>query len=148
MRLRAMRDGLLLVYFGYTLCPDVCPTTMSDVGTALGSLGAEERRRVRVAMVTVDPERDTGPVLTHYVRAFFRDGHALRTADQVLLRRVARAFGADYGVARRPDGTVDVMHTAFVYAVDDQGRLRMQWAFGTPADALHRDIRSLLAAAS
>lgn len=144
VRLRAPSRGLLLVYFGYTLCPDVCPTTMSDVRVGLGRLTKAEHRRVRVAMITVDPRRDTPAVLTHYVHAFFPRGFALRTTDRRRLAAVARDFGAAYRVTREKDGTVDVMHTAFVYAVDARGRVRLQWAFGTPAASYRKDIRRLL----
>lgn len=144
---RATEDGLLLVYFGYTQCPDVCPTTMGDVRTALDELDPHQRRRVQVAMVTVDPDRDTDAVLTRYVRAFFRGGHALRTADATLLARAARAFGAGYDVTKEKDGTVEVAHTAHTYAVDDEGRLRVQWAFGTPPADYLADIRTLLGSA-
>ncbi len=144
VRLRGEPDGLLLVYLGYTLCPDVCPTTMSDVRVGLGGLSASERKRVRVAMITVDPHRDTPAVLSHYVRAFFRHGLALRTTDQRRLASVARSLGAAYRVTRKRDGTVEVMHTAFVYAVDADGRVRLQWAFGTPAASYRKDIRRLL----
>jgi protein SCO1/2 len=144
VRLRAAAGGLLLVYFGYTLCPDVCPTTMSDVRVALDGLTPSQRRRVRVAMVTVDPRRDTPAVLTHYVHAFFRRGLALRTTDERLLAAVARSFGAAYRVTKEKDGTIDVMHTAYVYAVDDTGHVRLQWAFGTPARSYRQDVRQLL----
>jgi protein SCO1/2 len=144
MTLRASEGGLLLVYFGYTECPDVCPTTMGDVRTALDELTPAERGRVRVAMVTVDPDRDTNTVLSNYIHAFFRDGHALRTGDPRLLARVAKAFGAGYEVTKAKDGTVEVAHTAYTYAVDEEGRLRLQWAFGTPARDFQEDIRALL----
>jgi protein SCO1/2 len=143
-RFRAGRRGVLLVYFGYTQCPDVCPTTMSDVRVGLAGLSASERNRVRVAMITVDPRRDTPAVLTHYVHAFFPRGLALRTTDPRRLTAVARSFGAAYRVTRQKDGTVDVMHSAFVYAVDANGRSRLQWAFGTPAASYRKDIRRLL----
>ena len=65
----APEDGLLLVYFGYTSCPDVCPTTLADVRTALGRLG-EDADRVELVMATVDPDRDTPERLAHYVRWF------------------------------------------------------------------------------
>jgi protein SCO1/2 len=141
--LRAKAGGLMLVYFGYTQCPDVCPTTMADVREALAGLGSD-RSKVDVAMVTVDPGRDTRRVLTDYVRAFFPEGHAFRTANPKLLARVAKAFGAGYQVGRARDGTVEVAHTAFVYAVDDVGRIRVQWGFGTPSRAIRRDVRALL----
>ena len=141
---RAGSGGVLLVYFGYTLCPDVCPTTMSDVRVALDGLPESERRRVQMAMITVDPRRDTPSVLTHYVHAFFPRGLALRTTDRKLLARVAKTFGAAYRVTTEKDGTVEVMHTAFVYAVDDSGHLRVQWAFGTRPAGYRKDIRLLL----
>ena len=117
---RATPSGLLLVYFGYTQCPDVCPTTMSDVRVALGGLPAAQRRNVQMAMITIDPRRDTPAVLTRYVHAFFPRGLALRTADPKLLADVAKTFGAAYRVTKTKDGGFDVMHTAFVYAVDDR----------------------------
>lgn len=144
MPLRAADDGLLLVYFGYTSCPDVCPTTMADLRIALGDLAEAERARVQVAMVTIDPTRDLGGVLTNYVQTFVPDAHALRTEDTVLLERVADRFGASYSVERGESGAIEVSHTAFVYAVDDAGLLRLQWPFGTTADALSRDVQSLL----
>jgi protein SCO1/2 len=142
--LRAASGGLLLVYFGYTLCPDVCPTTMSDIRLALAELDPDARRRVRVGVVTIDPERDTGRVLRRYVRSFVANGSALRTDDPKLLARVARAFGAGYGIEKRPDGTVEVSHTAFTYVVDDRGRLVLQWPFGTPWEDMHDDLEALL----
>jgi protein SCO1/2 len=144
LSLRGAAGGILLVYFGYTRCPDVCPTTMSDVRVALAGLTASERRRVRVAMITVDPRRDTPPVLRRYVHAFFSHGSALRTPDAKRLARVAKAFGAAFRITKRADGTVEVLHTTYVYAVDHTGRLRVQWAYGTRPVTYQRDIRLLL----
>ena len=72
---RAADGGLLVVYFGYTNCPDVCPTTMADLRTALGDIG-DDADRVDVAMVTIDPDRDT-PVLTDYVQSFVPDAQVV-----------------------------------------------------------------------
>ncbi|HEX7094444.1 MAG TPA: copper chaperone PCu(A)C [Acidimicrobiales bacterium] len=143
LRLQA-EDGLLVVYFGYTSCPDVCPTTMSDLRRALGELQADKATQVDVAMITVDPARDTPEVLTRYVRSFFPDGHALRTDDAALLRRAADAFGADYSVSTTDDGRTEVTHTGFLYAVDRAGRLRVQWAFGTSSETIAQDLSRLL----
>jgi len=137
-------DGLLVVYFGYTSCPDVCPTTMSDLRRALEALPAADAARVDVAMITIDPARDDADVLTRYVQTFVPDGHALRTDDDALLRRAADAFGADYSVTYAADGTPEVAHTGFLYAVDDTGHMRVQWPFGTQADAIERDLALLL----
>ena len=139
--------NLELVYFGYTFCPDVCPTTMSDVRKALAELPGEEAERVGVAMVTIDPARDTPEVLEGYVTNFVDDGLALRTDDDAALRATTDAFGADYEVTTDDEGDVEVSHTAELYAVDDSGTVVMRWPFGTTYESLARDLRSLLAEA-
>ena len=76
----AAADGhVLLVYFGYTACPDVCPTTLSDVRSALKKI--DDPDKIDLAMITVDPERDTGDILTGYVQSFVAGSHALRSED-------------------------------------------------------------------
>jgi protein SCO1/2 len=143
----APAGGLELVYFGYTFCPDVCPTTMSDVRKALAELPGDEAERVGVAMVTIDPARDTAEVLDGYVTNFVDDGVALRTDDDPALRAVTDAFGADYEVTTDDEGDIEVSHTGELYAVDDSGTVVMQWPFGTTYESLARDLRSLLAEA-
>lgn len=138
-------QGLLLVYFGYTSCPDVCPTTMADVRRALGELG-DDADRVTLAMATVDPERDTDDVITAYVQAFVPGAHALRTTNDGALRAAADVFGADYDVSD-VDGSVEVIHTGSLYAVDDQGLLRVTWPFGTAWEDLVADLELLLESA-
>lgn len=146
MAFRAAPDGLLVVYFGYLSCPDVCPTTMADIRTALTGLSAADRARVEVAMVTIDPGRDTDDALTAYVRAFVPGGRAARTADDTKLRAAADAFGADYDVRTSSDGVVEVSHTAYVYVIDGSGRLRLTWPFGLKAPEMRNDLHRLLTA--
>jgi protein SCO1/2 len=141
--MRAPRGKLLLVYFGFTSCPDVCPTTLADVRTALGELG-DDADRVELAMATVDPGRDTDEIVTAYVQSFVPGAHALRTDDDNALREVTEAFGAYYEVTVAEDGTVDVVHTGHLYVVDDQGLLQLTWPFGTEAFALASDLEILL----
>lgn len=137
-------DGsLLLVYFGYTSCPDVCPTTLADVRAARHDLG-DDADLVDLAMVTIDPARDTGDVLRAYVQTFVPRAHALRTEDQQALRAAADAYGADYAVAAGPSGQPEVSHTGGLYVVDDTGRLVLQWPFGTPATDMAADLAHLL----
>jgi protein SCO1/2 len=136
-------DGLLILYFGFTYCPDVCPTTMSMLRRAMNDLGADADR-VDVAMVTVDPDRDTPEVLTAYVHAFSPDGFAVRTTDPGRLEELADPFGVKYSITTREDGYIEVVHTAFLYAVDDQGILRLTWPFGIDSDSVYNDMRALL----
>jgi protein SCO1 len=140
--LRADDGGILVVYFGFTSCPDVCPTTMADLREALRSLG-EDAERVSVALVTVDPGRDTDEVLTDYVEYFAPGGHALRTEDDARLREVAAGFGASYSVAT-VEGEIEVAHTGHLYAVDEVGRLLVTWLFGTSPEDLRADLERLL----
>lgn len=146
MPFRAAPGGLLLAYFGYTYCPDICPTTLADVRRALERLPAADRGRVAVAMTTVDPDRDTRKVLNGYLRHFFPTWHALRTTDPAELRRAEKPFGARHEIGpKNADGEYDVSHTAVLYAVDDAGVVRVEWPFGTEADAIAADLRTLLA---
>ncbi len=137
----ARPDGLLIVYFGYTNCPDVCPTTMQDLRIALREV--DEAQRVDVAMVTVDPERDV-PILPDYVTSFFSDGIALGTDDPAQLRAAADIFGASYLVTEAEDGSIEVAHSGSLYAVDDSGELLITWPFGLDRDELRADIEDLI----
>lgn len=140
----AAPDGLLVVYFGYTNCPDVCPTTMQDLRIALREVDDADRDRVEVAMVTVDPSRDI-PILPDYVTSFFPDGIALGTEDAAQLLTAAEAFGASYAVTEADDGSIEVAHSGSLYAVDDSGELLITWPFGLDRDLLRADIEDLLA---
>jgi protein SCO1/2 len=140
--LRAEPAGLLVVYFGYTNCPDVCPTTMSDVRTARRELG-DDAERVGVAMVTIDPDRDTA-VLADYVSSFVDGGHALATDDAADLRAAADPFGVSYLVETTSTGAIEVSHSPQLYVVDDTGTLVLTWPFGVPADDLAADLADLL----
>jgi protein SCO1/2 len=141
--LQAEPGGLLVLYFGYTSCPDVCPTTMSDLSAAVGLIG-DDADKVQVAMATVDPDRDTPDVLADYITAFFPDGLALRTEDPAALKAAADPLGVTYDVTTADDGEVEVTHTGFLYVIDDQGLLRVQWPFGTSDDDMAHDLEVLL----
>ena len=146
MAMRAPEDELLLVYFGYTSCPDVCPTTMSDVRVAIEDLGADLADRVTVAMVTVDPERDRPETLTGYLGHFFDRSAALRTEDPGELAAAASAFGVQYEVQDHEPGAAayDVAHSAFTYVVDDTGSVVVEWPFGFERRHMTADLTTLL----
>jgi protein SCO1/2 len=144
-RFVADQGGLLAVYFGYTQCPDLCPTTMADVKAALRRLGTKAAR-VDVAMVTVDPARDTAAVLRTYLSHFFpaEQVHALRFEDPVAQKAVEAGFLATSTVTTTATGAVEVSHTAMTSIVDDQGRIAVQWPFGTSAETMAHDLNVLL----
>jgi protein SCO1/2 len=143
--MKAEPGGLLLVYFGYTSCPDVCPTTMADISEALTELHPDQAEKVTVAMVTVDPERDTLEKLHEYLGHFFSRGLPLRTEDTARLTEVTSAFGVQWEIEEHEPGeTYDVAHTALTYVIDDTGTVRVEWPFGFAADDMAADIASLL----
>lgn len=141
--MKAPEGELLLIYFGYTACPDVCPTTLADVKKVMAGLG-DDAEKVTLAMETVDIDRDTEEIISKYVQSFVPDAHGLRASDSSALRAAADVFGADYSVAVGEDGRVEVQHTAHLYAVDEEGLLRVTWAFGTEPESIVNDIRILL----
>jgi len=143
--LTAEKGELLLVYFGYTSCPDVCPTTLADLRRAVADLG-DEADRVEVAVVTVDPDRDDAEVISAYVQAFFPDGHALRTDDPDRLAHAAESYSAFYEVTELDDGTIDVAHSSLTYVVDSTAHVPLIWPFGVASDDLAKDLRILLKA--
>jgi protein SCO1 len=144
VEMSAAPGGLRIVYFGYTSCPDVCPTTMADLKRALASLPEERSSRVSFVMVTVDPDRDVAEKLDAYVTTFIPEGESARTEDDAELRAAADAFGADYEVTTDEDGEIQVSHTGELYAVDGNGDVVLQWPFGTTAESLAADIDRLL----
>ncbi len=142
-RFRAPAGHVMLVYFGFVSCPDICPTTLSDVRKALRALG-DDSSRVDLAFVTVDPQRDTPEVIGPYVRSFVPAGHALRPVTQSELGRVQAAFGATSSVTKKADGEINVSHTAVTYVVDANGKVLVEWPFGTPSADMIHDLRILL----
>lgn len=137
-------DGeLLFVAFGYTNCPDVCPTTLFDIKKARRTLGADGEK-VNVAFATVDPKRDTAEVMAGYLGSFAPDGHPLRTTDPEALKTVEDGFGVTSQVVENADGSTDVAHTARSFVVDDQGQVVVEWSFGTGPDVMASDLQILL----
>lgn len=145
--LRGAEGGLMLVYFGYTSCPDVCPTTLADLGMALKGMPDGQARRVKVGMVTVDPSRDTPRVLNGYLGHFFAPERfaSFRTTDKDELARAESAFGASSKLGK-PDrhGSYEVAHTAQVFAVDATGKVLVEWPFGTTSEDIRSDLERLL----
>jgi protein SCO1/2 len=134
----------VVLFFGYTHCPDVCPTTLAELSQALQKLG-DDGKRVQVLMVTVDPARDTAPLLGQYVAAFNPSFVGLRPADDAQLVKVTKDFRVYY--AKVPGKTPDdytMDHTAASYVFDPQGRLRLFARDGQGTDSWVHDLKLLL----
>lgn len=132
-----------VVFFGYTQCPDVCPTTMVELAGVKKALGADGAR-IQVVFVTLDPERDTPELLRAYVQNFGPDFIALRgTPEQT--KALAKEFKVYYGkVPGSSEGSYTLDHTAGSYVFDASGRVRLFTRYGGGADALQQDLRLLL----
>jgi protein SCO1/2 len=134
----------VVLFFGYTHCPDVCPTTLAELSQALQKLG-DDGKRVQVLMVTVDPARDTAPLLGQYVAAFNPSFVGLRPADDAQLVKVAKDFRVYYAkVPGKTPGDYTMDHTAASYVFDPQGRLRLFARDGQGADSWVHDLKLLL----
>ncbi len=143
-RLRDQRGRVVVLVFGYTFCPDVCPLTLSEMIQVRGRLD-DRASRVRVVFVTVDPERDTVERLRAYVGAFDRSFLGL-TGDAEALARVRRAYGvvAEKRTVAGTKAAYLIDHSAVVYVVDPQGKLRLMFPFGTSIDVMAHDLGLLL----
>ena len=137
------RGKVVALFFGYTHCPDVCPTTLSEFAMAIRELG-EEEKNVQVLFVTVDPERDTPELLAKYVPSFNPTFLGVST-DPVSLAELAKDFKVVYQKNTIPGRAGYLMdHSAGTYVFDSQGRLRLLIAYGTGPAAIAKDLRTLL----
>lgn len=135
---------VLVVYFGYTQCPDLCPTTMTAVRAAKKKIGEELAARVDLAMVTVDTARDTGKILTKYLSSFAERNHAIIPADETELTELKSAFQVSSSVKTNAEGKIEVTHSGTAYVVGPSGEVLVEWPFGLQADDMAHDLRIIL----
>ncbi|WP_055748304.1 SCO family protein [Frankia sp. AvcI1] len=147
--LPAAADGrLTLLFFGYTSCPDICPTTVADLAAAVGLLTPAQRDRVRVVVATTDPARDTGPVLRHWLDQFDRSFVGL-TGPVTAVTRLADTAGVTFSTPTpAADGTIVVPHGSQVTAIGPDGVARVGYLAGTAVADYAHDIPLLLAGES
>ena len=132
------------VFFGYTQCPDACPTTMAELAGIEKTLGADAAR-VQVVFITVDPSRDTAPLLKSYVTNFNPGFLALR-GDEAQTQAVAKEFKVFYEKVPGKTATdYSIDHTAGTYVFDTQGRIRLFARQNMDPDQLTADLKALLA---
>ena len=137
------RGKVVVLFFGYTQCPDVCPTTLTELAEAMKRLGPDAAR-VQVLFVTVDPERDTQELLSHYVPAFHPSFLGLR-GDAEATARTAKEFRILY--QKQPGttpGSYTMDHSAGTFVFDAEGRLRLYVGYGQGAAVFAHDIGELL----
>ena len=140
--LQEFRGQVVLIFFGFTQCPDVCPTALARAADALGRLGTDAQR-IQVIFVTIDPERDAPAMLREYTRAFHPSFLGL-SGDLATTASLAREFRIFY--QKVPTGGSHTMdHTAITYAFDPQGRLRLAIRHEQTAASVAADVRLMLA---
>lgn len=136
------KGKVVTLFFGFTHCPDVCPTTLGEMAVVMKELG-RDADRLQVLFVTVDPERDTAEVLKRYVPAFHPAFLGLTgSADDIA--RTAKEFKIFYQKQPQPNGGYSMDHSAGTYILDGEGRLRLFAQYGIGAPAMLNDIRQLL----
>ena len=137
------KGHIVLLFFGYTSCPDVCPTTLAELNQVMGKLG-DNARQVQVVFVSVDPERDTPEKIQEYVEHFNKDFIGLSGSPADL-----QVIWDNYGVFREVVDSESafgytVNHTARTYLIDKDGNLRLSYGFQTPVEDMVSDFEILL----
>ena len=134
------RGRVVMLYFGYTHCPDICPTTLANLSDVLHRLGPDAEK-VRVLFVTVDPDRDSLPILKQYAAAFAPQLEGLRGTDNQLAD-LARRYRVAYSVKTQP--TYEVMHTSATFVFDETGRARLVTLDTNDTAGLAEDVRRII----
>ena len=141
-RLADFRGKVVLLFFGYTHCPEVCPTTLADLAQVMRQLG-EDADRVQVLFVTLDPERDTPALLAKYVSSFDSSFVGLY-GDAGATAAAARSFGVNYEKHADNKGGYTLDHTDGIYMLGPRGKPLLIAPYGQRSDLMVKDIRSLL----
>jgi protein SCO1/2 len=131
-----------LVFFGYTHCPDICPTALNDLSLALDQLGAK-KSKVGIVFISVDPDRDTPAVLKSYVESFGGPIEAL-TGSADAVAQVAKDYRVFYAKHPTAGGGYDMDHSALIYVMDPQGRFTATFTPDDDADAIAKRLNKLV----
>ncbi|PLX42881.1 MAG: SCO family protein [Hyphomicrobiales bacterium] len=136
------RGRYMLIYFGYTFCPEICPTELQDISEALDLLG-DDAAEIAPLFITVDPDRDTVKQMSEYVPLFHKSLIGLTgTKDQIAA--VAKAYRVYY--ARQGEGSsYEMDHSSLIYFMDKQGQYAAHFAYGVKPDEIARRIREVMA---
>lgn len=143
-QLSQQRGKVVLLYFGFTQCPDLCPTTLAELASVRRKLGADANQ-MEVVLITVDPERDTQAMMKNYLSNFdptFIGVYGTRTQIDPIIR----AYGVT-AIKRELPGSAlgyTVDHSSFIYMIDQNGRWRQQFAHGAQIEHIIADVRTLI----
>ncbi|MFA5703044.1 MAG: SCO family protein [Advenella sp.] len=136
------KDKVVVVFFGFTQCPDVCPTAMAELSQLMTKFTPEEAAQVQVVMVSIDPERDTPEMLKAYVSAFDERFNAI-TGTPEQIAQLAKSFKAFYKKVAHTNGSYSMEHSSSLYVLDKKGESRILFKPGTPLEDMEKDIKSL-----
>ena len=140
--LQDFRGKVVLLFFGYTHCPDVCPTTMNNLGLAFSELSAQELAKVQGLFVTVDPERDSAAHLAEYVRFFHPNIKGL-TGSLQQIKQVARAYEVEF-LKESSDESYLMTHSSYLFVLDGNGKVVDMMGHNTPPAEIAAVIRKLI----
>lgn len=138
------RGKLVVIYFGYTFCPDICPATLANVGQALRRMNESQSKDVQLIMISLDPERDTPKKLSEYVAHFYPSFIGI-TGSNEKLAEVTSLYGIFYeksAGSTTENYTID--HTATLLVIDREGYLKLVFPFGVTVDEIADDLKFML----
>jgi protein SCO1/2 len=146
--LSSLRGKAVLIFFGYTSCPDVCPTTLSKLSSVYKRLGTNAPR-VKTLYITVDPDRDTPAVMKADLGSFDLDALGL-TGTKPEIDKVVALYGASYEIIPTPQSAAKytVAHSTTLYALDPAGRTRVLFPYDATVDEIVKGLRSILASST
>lgn len=139
------KEKLVFIYFGYTFCPDICPTNLANLANAYQQLESEVQEQVQILLVSVDPERDTPERLQKY-SSYFHAGIIGLTGDKQRLDEIAKRYGVIYAIRKDTDEDqyYSVDHSAFTYVVDQSGKLATQLPHATGPEVFIKTIKQYI----
>jgi len=143
--LSSLRGKAVLIFFGYTSCPDACPTTLSKLSSVYRKLGSDAKR-VKTLYISVDPQRDTPAVLKEDLGSFELDALGL-TGSKEEIDKVVKLYGASYEIIPTPDSAAKytVAHSTTLYALDPEGRTRRLFSYDATVEEIVNGLRAILA---
>jgi protein SCO1/2 len=142
---QSFRGQVLLVFFGYISCPDICPITLITIKNALETLNANEAKQVQPLFISVDPERDTLEGMQQFL-TYFHPSFVGMTGTTEELKSITKHFGAAYIIESRSDSAADylIAHSGYIYLIDQQGRTRALYRISNTAEEMVEGVRTLL----